>query len=902
MFQRKKNKASLKRRITRTFSMLNMFSLLILLTVVAIAVGMSFRVFTQMLSSSVAERMAEALSFYIGMDYKSLGDPYLISEDMADKTANKRTAVSSEGEISLIYYRIFQKGSIAYDSLNKTETERQAYNKLKDRIFMKYINVRSTHDFTDENDNKVGTIEVEMNPILVYIAYWVLLILTVVGFMLVHILTQLAVRIFTPMVIKPIADLENKMSTMANGDIESALKTTISFTKPLLEVEQLSNHANKILSQMKSYLENIEEQNQVVETQRDAIQAIFQQVDQGILRIDEHFVIQEAHSKESERLLGSEVSNRQLAPFFYPDSKGEQQFFNELLKNVFQAKGLEEEVYISLLPDQLELGGRFIHIGYKPMKNTNEQPFLMVILTDLTEKRDLERQMALEQKALKMVVKSMIHTEELKQVLSAFYEFIEQAEDLKIGGEMDYLLREVHTFKGNFSQYDWLNLVDFLDELEDAIIHKQATWEEGLSKEALLDVLDKDLAFIREHVGKDFLKDSSQCVVERDKILRVESRIKEFLSKEEAKEILHLVREMRYQSIFLMLDHYRDYVQKLSERLGKSVHPLVIQGDDVRLDPDYFSDVFRNFVHLFRNSIDHGIESPEERAAANKPLEATLALAVRALPEQIEICLEDDGAGIDYEVLEAKARALKIFPEGTCAIEQDLLKDIIFMDGVTSIEQATKVSGKGVGLSALKAAVDALGGQITVASEMGRGTSFTILLPRPLESQDLTTPREFMVGLSEVMDDLFNHQYAVPMALMREAEDNQVVLDEMTAIVNLKGTLNLIVMMSINRKLLHTLVPKLVFYEIEEAEYGEVEEDLLGELANTVIGNSLRNFNHSEDIFHLGIPVIMSHSEGYIKYSQDLIISRYFEREGLKLSLHLIPIHSEYIIKRLREV
>lgn len=113
---------------------------------------------------------------------------------------------------------------------------------------------------------------------------------------------------------------------------------------------------------------------------------------------------------------------------------------------------------MSVLTDQLELGGRVIHIRCKSMKNPNEQPFLIVIL------------------------KSMIHAEELKQILSAFYEFIEQAQNLRYSEEMDYLLPRTHTIKGNFIQCDWMNLVDHVDELEDAIIHKHVNWEEWLSK------------------------------------------------------------------------------------------------------------------------------------------------------------------------------------------------------------------------------------------------------------------------------------------------------------------------------------------------------------------------------------------------------------------------------------
>lgn len=908
----KKNRASLKRRIMRTFSLLNLVSLLVLLVTVATAIGFSFHAFTAMLSSSVAERMAMAISRDANMDLKGLGGPYLLSKELVEEV-HAQTMPSGETPpqdqlntqtpppVSLIYYRVFEAGKVKYDSLNKTDAQRQSYDQLRMFTLMQQINVKSEYDYTDASGNKKGTVEVELNPLLVYVAFWILIVLTIVGFLLVLTLTQIAVRLFTPVLVKPILELEKKMAVMANGDIETALETTIFFKKPVLEVEQLSSHANKIISQMNTYIADLEDKSQIVENQRDAIQTIFQQVDQGIFRIDEDHIIQEACSAECERLLGVTVPGRKIEELFYPESEGEQKFFNELLTKVFNTTGLEKDVYLSLLPEQLHLNEHWINIGYKPMKSSNEKRFLMVVLTDQTEKRILEQQMAMEQKTLKMVVKSMIHSEELKQILSAFYEFVSQAEMYDQNNEMDYLLREVHTFKGNFSQYDWLNIVDYLETLEDGIIHKSQSYKEQLKASELLTCLEMDLRIIRQHAGMDFLKESSQCIVERDKILKVESRIRELLSQEEAREILPLVREMRYTSVFQMLGHYKDYVQKLSERLEKYVNPLIITGDDVRLDPDYYSDVLRNLVHLFRNSIDHGVESPEERAAAEKPLEANLQLNVTTTPEQIKLELSDDGRGIDYEALEAKAKRLNILPEGTCPIAPEVLNDIIFMDGISSRETATVVSGKGVGLSALKAAVESIGGAIAVESQSGSGTTITIVLPRPNEVNDLTTPVEFMYGISETIHQLFTQQYELPIQLIKEVQDNQIVLDEMTAIVNIKGTMNLIIMMSVSRKLLYKLVPKLILYEISESEYADCEEDLLGELSNTVIGNSLRNFNHSEDIFHLGIPVIMSHSEGYIKYSQDLITSRYFELEGMHLSMHLIPIHSEYIIKRLKE-
>jgi two-component system, chemotaxis family, sensor kinase CheA len=162
----------------------------------------------------------------------------------------------------------------------------------------------------------------------------------------------------------------------------------------------------------------------------------------------------------------------------------------------------------------------------------------------------------------------------------------------------------------------------------------------------------------------------------------------------------------------------------LAARLEKQLAPIVVDGDDVALPPGQFGDFFRSLVHVFRNAVDHGIEAPEERLNSGKPADGVIRCDVRAGGDFVEIAISDDGRGIDRRALEAKLAT------GGVALEpSQTLEDLVFREGLSSREEASDVSGRGVGLAAVKHELDRLGGTATVTSEVGAGACFRFRLP-----------------------------------------------------------------------------------------------------------------------------------------------------------------------------
>jgi two-component system chemotaxis sensor kinase CheA len=168
--------------------------------------------------------------------------------------------------------------------------------------------------------------------------------------------------------------------------------------------------------------------------------------------------------------------------------------------------------------------------------------------------------------------------------------------------------------------------------------------------------------------------------------------------------------------------------------VGKQV-VLDTTGEDTELDKTVIERVGDPLTHLVRNAVDHGIEPPEERRAAGKPAAGRLALRARQQGGNIYIEVADDGRGIDRERVRARAVNAGIVGPDDPLTDAEIL-GLIFRPGLSTAEQVTEVSGRGVGMDVVRQNVEALGGSITTESVPGRGTAFRIKLPLTLAILD----------------------------------------------------------------------------------------------------------------------------------------------------------------------
>ena len=211
---------------------------------------------------------------------------------------------------------------------------------------------------------------------------------------------------------------------------------------------------------------------------------------------------------------------------------------------------------------------------------------------------------------------------------------------------------------------------------------------------------------------------------------------------------------IRMVPIGTLFGRFRRLIHDLSGELGKPIE-FITAGEDTELDKTMIERLADPLVHLIRNSIDHGLESADKRAAAGKPAKGVVRLSAVYSGAEVAISVSDDGAGLDAARIRAKAEENGLITPDTKLTDQELYH-LIFAPGFSTAKEVTSLSGRGVGMDVVKRTIDGLRGTIDVTSKPGQGSTITLRLPLTLAIIDGMLVR---VG---------NGRYTIPLAAVEE--------------------------------------------------------------------------------------------------------------------------------------
>jgi two-component system chemotaxis sensor kinase CheA len=216
------------------------------------------------------------------------------------------------------------------------------------------------------------------------------------------------------------------------------------------------------------------------------------------------------------------------------------------------------------------------------------------------------------------------------------------------------------------------------------------------------------------------------------------------------------VMKMRMQPLQKVFVKFPRMVRDLARTLGKDID-LEIIGEDTEVDKSVIEHIGDPLVHIIRNSIDHGIESPDERVLKGKPQKGKITINAYQKGTQIVIDIVDDGKGIDVEAVKAKAitRGLITLEESE-KMSNDAIINLIFLPGFSTKDVSTEVSGRGVGMDVVKSNVAKLNGYVEIFTEKDKGTTFRISLPLTLAIM-----QAMMIQVGEEI-------YAIPQSMIEE--------------------------------------------------------------------------------------------------------------------------------------
>ncbi|MCQ2611638.1 MAG: chemotaxis protein CheA [Treponema sp.] len=287
-----------------------------------------------------------------------------------------------------------------------------------------------------------------------------------------------------------------------------------------------------------------------------------------------------------------------------------------------------------------------------------------------------------------------------------------------------------------------------------------------------------------------------------------------------AGELQEGVMKIRMVPINQIFSRFPRVVRDLQRDLGKKIN-LVIEGEDTELDKTVIDDLLDPVMHCVRNSVDHGIEAPDVRKAAGKPEEGTVLLKASNEGNQIIIEIADDGAGIDVNKVRNKAISKGLIHPNKILTDTEA-HQLIFMPGFSTADKISNVSGRGVGLDVVKTMIEKLNGTVSVSSELGKGTKFTIRLPLTLA---------IIQGL---LVRVGKEVYSIPIASVIESQ--RVKLEDINTIDNYE-------VLNVRNEVISILRLSRLFNirDTQESEYSFVvivgsEEKKIGVMVDSLIG------------------------------------------------------------------
>ena len=371
------------------------------------------------------------------------------------------------------------------------------------------------------------------------------------------------------------------------------------------------------------------------------------------------------------------------------------------------------ELTIDQLPRRLEAGGHSLELSYRPVGG-DPPSSLLVVISDVTAEIARERA-ELERRELMAVL------ERFASDRSGFLEFCDEATDLVRHIASDHasaeeLPRQLHTLKGNSAMFGIESIASHCHALETQILEDgEIPTDEDRGR--LATRWDDFIGRLDTLLGP---RDAARIEVSDADLQRVLAALR---SSKPTADIVQLITEWRLEPIARRFERVAEQANRLARRLGKAVQ-VDVDDHGLRLDPKRWAPFWSSFVHAVRNAIDHGVELPGERLEAGKSETAHVALTSSVQGGVLRIEIRDDGRGVDWARVRERAARLGL-PSET----DDQLVEALFSDGVSTKDEVSDLSGRGVGLAALRAAANHEGGRITVASEPRRGTSLRFEFP-----------------------------------------------------------------------------------------------------------------------------------------------------------------------------
>ncbi|HKQ68453.1 MAG TPA: ATP-binding protein [Polyangiaceae bacterium] len=496
------------------------------------------------------------------------------------------------------------------------------------------------------------------------------------------------------------------------------------------EIGTMAAAFNVMLARLKSLIERIhrdarEEQARLEHLVRERtrelddrnrdMRRVLDNVVQGLLTIDRHGVISSEHSAIVEKWFGRVPCGATLGAYLDKASPGFGFTFDLAWSQVVEDM-LPLALALVQLPREIRAQDRIFELEFGAITDADGQlERVLVVISDMTAAMKGEQAENDEREVVQLFTKALDDRAAVTEFLHDAQLIVDQIVSAS-STDPSLLQRPVHTLKGNAGCFGLATLVKSCDDIETALADNEvAVAERCLAR------LSNRWSQITAKLGVLRVEVGSGMAVDPPDYDALVSAVSSGVPKQ---RLLRMLQDWKLEPIALRFRRIAAQVQHWAERLDRGPVDVRVEADGLRTCPEQWASFWSVFVHVVRNAVDHGLEPRNERIRLGKPEKAFIVLRATHGDGQLRIEIEDSGRGIDWTRLRAAAEG-----RGLAATTRGDLIEAMFTDGVTTRDQVTDVSGRGVGLGAVLSVCRSMGGTIEVDSTPGRGTKIAFVWP-----------------------------------------------------------------------------------------------------------------------------------------------------------------------------
>lgn len=513
--------------------------------------------------------------------------------------------------------------------------------------------------------------------------------------------------------------LEETLQRKYRGELEKKELVILALEEAQVKLEDYSRNLEK----------KVEERTEQLSLINAQMKALLDSLGQGFLIFNREGMCLEIASKACDLIFEGDPRNRRIDEVLGLDTNAAKSFKNWMTTAFSEMLPFEDLAPLAP-PRYQHHGGRTIDLGYFPIRNeTNAIESIVLVGTDVTELVAAQHQAQLDRAHAQLILELIKNRRQILNFNKEGEALVQEIQRQASLYRPDYAeaFRALHTLKGGAASFSAQQLVEAVHEGENLL----SQWHEYESHERLHSFHDQAAKIAAAF--QQFLQDCEQVLGQTGKHA---GPVREIPSE----KLLHFYQALPPQSSYrheffatfltesceTIFSGFNDAVQSAANQLGKVVLPLAIETPNFHFWPEPYQPLLATLVHAFRNAVDHGIETPDQRELLGKSTAGKITVEVLRVDASLHILIRDDGAGVDTMKIRTRLEQKGL----SCQHESDeQVIQHVFDSQFSTRDQVTALSGRGVGMDAILTAAKHLGGNAIVQSNKNQGSTIRIEVP-----------------------------------------------------------------------------------------------------------------------------------------------------------------------------